>query len=194
MEELLGKRKKQSVQLIITALYELLNKQNYEIITISKICTKAGVSRNTFYRLFSSKEEVLEYMLKEKIVVVFRKYDAEEKYDILNPTIEDIRRVYLRYYNFWFSEKDFLRILNKRELFSVFHEMHCKYFVNQGSEKVISYLEKPGQYEEYYYRWQSSGLSNILQVWAKRDFLETPEELAEMTIRLHSLNNYLCQL
>ena len=42
------------------ALIELLNKKDYEFITIKEICTKAGVNRSTFYLHYETKEDLLE--------------------------------------------------------------------------------------------------------------------------------------
>ena len=42
------------------ALIELLNKKEYEFITIKEICAKAGVNRSTFYLHYETKEDLLE--------------------------------------------------------------------------------------------------------------------------------------
>ena len=47
------------VTLITNTLIELINKKNYESISISELCIKAGVGRMSFYRNFNSKDEIL---------------------------------------------------------------------------------------------------------------------------------------
>ncbi len=42
------------------ALIALLNKKEYEFITIKEICEKAGVNRSTFYLHYETKEDLLE--------------------------------------------------------------------------------------------------------------------------------------
>ena len=44
---------------IFTALILLMEQQDYDKITITDITKKAGVSRMTYYRLYSSKEDIL---------------------------------------------------------------------------------------------------------------------------------------
>lgn len=44
---------------IVAALTELMNTQEYSDITITEITQKAGVSRMTYYRNYSSKEDIL---------------------------------------------------------------------------------------------------------------------------------------
>jgi len=51
------------------AFIELLGKRGDKEITISEIAMKAGVSRQTLYRHFSSKEEILDWYLEDKFRV-----------------------------------------------------------------------------------------------------------------------------
>ncbi|WP_035778395.1 TetR/AcrR family transcriptional regulator [Butyrivibrio sp. MC2013] len=52
-----------SLEKISTALYELLKTHPYSSISISSICEKAGLSRQTFYSLFDNKDEAACYLM-----------------------------------------------------------------------------------------------------------------------------------
>lgn len=52
---------------IFEALMILMEQKDYEDIAISEIASKAGVSRMTYYRTYSSKEDILIQYFKEKI-------------------------------------------------------------------------------------------------------------------------------
>ncbi|MBQ8872345.1 MAG: helix-turn-helix transcriptional regulator, partial [Clostridia bacterium] len=41
------------------ALIRLLEKKNYEFITVKEICTKAGVNRSTFYLHYETMDDLL---------------------------------------------------------------------------------------------------------------------------------------
>lgn len=45
----------------------LLQQKRYEEITVSEIANKAGVSRMTYYRTYSSKEDIVIQHFKEKL-------------------------------------------------------------------------------------------------------------------------------
>ncbi|HIS07210.1 MAG TPA: TetR/AcrR family transcriptional regulator, partial [Candidatus Choladocola avistercoris] len=45
---------------LYTALLLLMEKKPYEDITITEIAKKAGVSRMSYYRLYKSKDDILE--------------------------------------------------------------------------------------------------------------------------------------
>ncbi|HJE97994.1 MAG TPA: TetR/AcrR family transcriptional regulator [Ligilactobacillus acidipiscis] len=48
---------------IVKAMLSLLEKTPYDKISISKLAQQAGVSRQTFYQIFESQEQVLQYKL-----------------------------------------------------------------------------------------------------------------------------------
>lgn len=51
---------------IADTMLRLLTENSYAAISVSMICREAGVSRQTFYSLFQSKENVIIYMFQEK--------------------------------------------------------------------------------------------------------------------------------
>lgn len=52
-----------SMDLITTAVFELLETRSYAHISVTDICAKAGVARKTFYRNFDSKTSVVERLV-----------------------------------------------------------------------------------------------------------------------------------
>ena len=67
------------------ALIELLNKKEYEFITIKEICVKAGVNRSTFYLHYETKEDLLEECLKNTInhFLTYFKENAPERIEVI---------------------------------------------------------------------------------------------------------------
>ena len=79
-----------TAQLMNQALIELLNKKEYEYITIKEICKKAGVNRSTFY---------LHY---------------ENMNDLLEETVENINKKFLSYFNH--SSTDFIKKIEHADI------------------------------------------------------------------------------
>ena len=48
-----------TAKLMDEALIRLLEKKNYEFITVKEICTKAGVNRSTFYLHYETMDDLL---------------------------------------------------------------------------------------------------------------------------------------
>ena len=59
--------------LISLALYALMLKHDYDTITVKDICSKAGISRMSFYRYFSKKDDIFSVLRfhREGIVKLF---------------------------------------------------------------------------------------------------------------------------
>ena len=53
-----------SQQQIVDALFTLLREKPYNAISVSTICSHAGISRQTFYSLFQSKDNVITFALR----------------------------------------------------------------------------------------------------------------------------------
>ena len=63
----------QSQQWLGKALARLMEQQPYAAVTIGAICREADLSRQTFYNVFSSKEEVLRFCLRQQYEKQFRR-------------------------------------------------------------------------------------------------------------------------
>lgn len=70
-------------KLLITSLFELLEKMPYEKISVQDICDKALVHRATFYNHFASKDDLLEYSIDEIKEALF--FASIEKEQFSNP-------------------------------------------------------------------------------------------------------------
>ena len=55
------------------ALLQLLEEQKYTQITIKEICVRADLSRQNFYQMFDSKDEVMEY----HFMILFGEFSKE---------------------------------------------------------------------------------------------------------------------
>ncbi len=64
-------KKKKSNQFLRSCIFEalmiLLQQKKYDDITVSEITSKAGVSRMTYYRTYSSKEDIVIQHFKEMV-------------------------------------------------------------------------------------------------------------------------------
>ena len=70
----LHKRSEESAGLIGEALLALMEEKPYAQVTVSEICRRATTSRNTFYRLFRTREDVLEYVMTSRVKRMLREH------------------------------------------------------------------------------------------------------------------------
>lgn len=81
--------------LIVEALFELLQKQSFEKISITAITQKAGVSRLSYYRNFKSKEDIVEQFFDHE----FRQFLTELKEQ--DQTQVTLRGIMILSFSYW---------------------------------------------------------------------------------------------
>lgn len=89
----------QSRQWFIDALSALMNEMPYHDITVKMICSRADLSRQTFYNLFDSKEEILHFCLQQEYLRHFETLTRQEEISIqdmveaFSSVLEDNRKL-----------------------------------------------------------------------------------------------------
>ncbi|HEY1316777.1 MAG TPA: TetR/AcrR family transcriptional regulator [Gaiella sp.] len=78
---------------ILDAALELLAERGFQAATIEAIAARAGVGRNTIYRRWSSKDELIADAL-EKLVVHIDLHDGDDVHALLLEWIRDFVRVF----------------------------------------------------------------------------------------------------
>lgn len=124
---------------IAGALLELMREQPYEDISVAEICRRAGVSRQTFYTLFHTKENVVHHMLQEECPI----HDLSEPLDGEN-RLQQMCRMYSEYI---FMHREILRLLMKNGMLAlIFHNLHMahdkdKHFGRDLQEEYVGYMK-----------------------------------------------------
>jgi AcrR family transcriptional regulator len=145
------------------ALLFLLSRKEYDKITITELCQKAGVSRMAFYGNFKSKDDILQ----ELVLEVYRDLVREMGSPFRETTTKE-----------WYIS--FFRFVERRTatfdfLFDVlFREEHLR-FLND-----IILADPAIPVEKKYQRllW-SGGLENATAYWLKNGMKESIEEMAQ---------------
>ena len=97
-----------SLNCIAEGFYELLQEKEYSKITASEICKKSGVSRQTFYSLFSSKENIVAYILSKEYTF----NPSNECNCTGQPTLKELSRGFS---SFIVQKADFIELLEKNK-------------------------------------------------------------------------------
>lgn len=112
---------------IINAGKREFSKKTFDMTSIKNIAEDAGISRGSFYQYFESKEDLLEYIIKEQKIAKQNEFDS-----IIKKANGDIFKVCIALYDEMSTEK--LIDENNNEFPKIFHN------VMQSKEKRI--LEK----------------------------------------------------
>lgn len=129
-----------SQELIADAFVSLLREKSYESISISQICRKAGISRQTFYSLFASKENIVAYELERK-----HSFTPGTTCCGGEMTLEQLCHEYSCYIA---EKKEFLSLLADNGIFYQLHDclyqsfMNCACFLPSESDDKRAYASE----------------------------------------------------
>ena len=141
---------------ITDALLELMQSAPFSRITIKDIVDRAGLTRQTFYHNFDSKEDVLYYRLDEYIEGFIRYLSAHQV-----DTWEDILCFFYRY---WQEHADFVKLLMENDQMHLLSGSLEKWFEPLRASR----LDRDGLTEteaKLWFAFVNGALSSILSSW-----------------------------
>jgi len=142
------------------ALYLLMEKSNYEDITITQIIKKSGVSRSAFYRNYKSKEDIIKDILTD----LFRRIESE---------IDSIEINWTSGFNYFYENKKSLNLITKAHLEYLF------------LDKINEQLTYDNSTDNYIQAMNHGIAYNVLLYWIKCGMTESPSIAVEKTIEAY---------
>ncbi|MEC0230111.1 TetR/AcrR family transcriptional regulator [Paenibacillus alba] len=147
------------------SLLQLLEEKPYKKISIKEISDKSDLARQTFYQLFDSKEEIIEYHLDS----LFQEYLLEVQNLEVATTVE-LARIYFVFFQ---NNGEFIDQLIQNDLI---HILNQKFFFYLG--EIHTVLHHTLNITEYASAFISSGLVGILVYWFKQNRQMPIDQLA----------------
>ena len=170
------------------ALLELLEKKDFEYITIKEICTAAGVNRSTFYLHYENTSDLLKettqyvtdtflsYFSADKKSIAFRVDECELK-DLVFVNSE-----YLTPYLTFIKENQRLFRTSLRHLgtmsFDGVYKKMLRYIFNPVLDR-FDFYEKDRSYVMKFYL---TGITAVVIEWLERDCAEETEDIIRIII------------
>lgn len=157
---------------IAEALLELLNDCSFQSVSVSSICRRADVSRQTFYSLFESKENVIIYELSSCTFVPDRGCS-----DTL--TLRQLARNYSRYLS---THKQLLGILVHNGIIHYMYDQQYRSLLSCGT-----FMSNAAEEERRFTAdFIASGMTSIARSYILSGAMENEEQLESIICRLFS--------
>lgn len=166
--------KKQATPMIktylFTALMLLMEQKDYEDITITDIAKKAGVSRMTYYRTYSSKEDILIQYFNDTAEKLFERFRT-------HPGITS-QELGVLFFTFFQEHPGLVPLLRKANLL----ELVLNTFVQNLEHFYAEVLgrENLDTVADYRIHFHAGGIAFALIRWIDRGCPEAPEEMATL--------------
>lgn len=176
----LSENKRNSKYDICFALFLLAKKKGYSEISVGDISTKAGVSRMTFYRHFTCKEDVFSFYADEVFADFINMIEKTKR-----GSVEDFL---VALFSFLANYKESLRILIETKRYCIMldkYEQYINYLYRRISFQDSKYkiLDINTQshlfpVDKYTVSFISGGIYNAVYKWVKNNYNDEPEEVA----------------
>lgn len=139
-----------SQRMIADAMIRLLRTNAFAEIHVSMLCREAQVSRQTFYSLFGTRENVLAFLLQTSCC-----FEPEKKQPVC--TSADFRSFCQGYSRYILEKKDILELLVRNDM------MHCLYDVQYASLMDCGHFMQGVQGDDRIYLMDfiASGMNSI---------------------------------
>lgn len=159
---------------ITESLLTLMKEKDFDKITITEMINKADLTRQTFYRNFESKENVLyEYVSK-----LYK--DCFDEIDKMSE--KNIRNIFITYFDYWHKTKDFLLLVIKCKLNYNIMDFYYPFMSDYFDKSIMNLHGKSTTEIGYIKYFLFGGLVQVKTHWMENGFKETPEELADLVL------------
>ena len=177
-----------SSSLMVEALLLLLEKKEYDSITVKEICEKAGVNRSTFYMHYDTKDD----LLVETMKYINARLLSDSNYDAIIPRSNDEK-------NFNLDEIHLVPYLNTikefKKIYRVLpHKPHIfkksninKEIYRNLCDKLLRKYNIKNDEKEFAFAYFNYGVLAIIDKWVESDCEEDVYKIADLIIKLISL-------
>ncbi len=177
-----------TAKLMDEALIRLLEKKNYEFITVKEICAKAGVNRSTFYLHYETINdllmETLQYIIEQRNNS-FNNSLQIDKQKIMSCPLEDLVLItpqyLIPYLQFVLDNKRvFIAAQSQPKVFQtelMFDGMYREIF-----DPILSRFNVNQQNRQYMMRFYLNGMYSVVMQWVKNGCVESVEQIANFLI------------
>lgn len=160
----------QSRQKMVRALLTLMGQYDYKEITVTQIAQEAQLSRKTFYRLFSEKDEILNLFfagLFQECFAQIRAQNVGRYWDVMQV-----------FFDFWGERRELLSLLQKNNLLQRVFERSYQYampvfeFVHSKEAAAAFSCQLP-----YLLAYSVGGMHSMLLKWVETGMTVPSAEL-----------------
>lgn len=187
----INKRAEESKQMISEAFIRLLQNEDFSLITITQICQEAQICRNTFYRNFSSKDDIMSYLIEN----ITRKINEQTMAFVTADMSETelFEHIYRTFFSYWQKERALLSAVITHNLYVLFSAQFFSYLSDYIILLEKRFSETTLEFHQDYLRNSiSSMMTSLLMTWAQHDFQESLDEIVAISMHLQHLHFTIC--
>ena len=150
-------------------------------ITVSSLCEQTGLSRKTFYRLFESRQDVLDSLI-DRTLREYIRFSLPQ-----NQLAPGISPELQSFYYYWMERRTLLDALSKNGLSTMLYERSIRHVLQEETDMLQQLGVMPTlQGNEEALMFFLSGILTLLVGWHHGGYQKSPVQMAAITERLLS--------
>lgn len=176
-----------TAQLMDEALLNLLETKDFEYITVSQLCKKAGVNRTTFYLHYLSMDDLLKETLEYKSSLFANKFKGitissmntakQEDYIFLTPK-------YIIPYLEYIKENKKLFLLTKKKPAIFKSDIVYKNTLEEIVFPILDKFNVKKEEQKYVSAFYISGIQAIIMEWIKNECEDEINDICNLIMRI----------
>lgn len=155
-----------SIRLITEAFIREMHHKKYEEINVKDLCKEADVSRQTFYNIFHTKEDVLPKCIDNIFNTILNQH---------SDTVDAIESIHI-FVKTFYKNRDFMDLLIRNHLEKILTEEFV--FAISGLSKSMESSQRG--HLDYQLAFYAGGLTQILIHWMKDEERVSSDELIDI--------------
>ncbi|WP_251423407.1 TetR/AcrR family transcriptional regulator [Veillonella agrestimuris] len=163
-------------QMIVDAFLLLTESMPYQEITVLRIVQEADVSRQTFYRHFKTKEDILASIMDRLI--------REVNHRLHTSSIITLQSALVEYFTFWQHNRNYLRIIYEGQIEAWLLVKYNEAMRDQFCMLSHQFIDLDKREFHLMMSFLIGGLYQLKRDWYERGFKEAPEELAALVANM----------
>lgn len=167
---------KRSQTAIVSALISLLDERPLGKLTVKNIMDNTDLSRQTFYQLFESTDEVLSFQLQ----YLYQQYQKQVDPQPLN-TLCDIGKYFFKFFD---NNVDFFELMIKNDQSCLIQANCLKFLKTEQFYDVLNVSAEDPNDEKYVASFISAGIVGVLIEWIHDDRDTESDHLANLVCRM----------
>lgn len=152
----------------------LMARQSYDSISVSQLCREAGLSRKTFYRLFSTKADVI-YALVDHTIMDAEFYVPDES---VGPGGMH------SFFGYWRTQKKFLDALALNNISTILTQRVIEHILRESPDIMHSFGTQPSEAGRETMVFFISGLFALLLDWHQHGFDRSIDQMSALVMQL----------
>ena len=167
--------------LISLALYQLMFKSEYDEISVKDICDKTRISRMSFYRYFTCKDDIFINYCDERFEEFYNDVFSKQNHNV---NVEEFVTSIFTFIKKYARQINILVKAHKEQLLSSQFINYANYIItttkkNNGDGSKANYLVAA---------FFAGGLFNAIMAWMQNGLKETPEDMTRIFKNLIAYN------